>query len=107
MYIVIYMNKQTKEVAEMPKTKLNSTGSLSSRIEKGVTKYYSYATCIGYISLSGRVVLIGEYFSNTTSKHLSILRDKHDLEKGDTFEVDAFKKRAELDNVDVVGGWIF
>ena len=86
------------------KTKLNTTGSMSSEIENGAIKLYSYNTVMGYIK-NGKAVLVNGGYSMTTAKHLSKYREMYSIERGQTYEYKAFIKRAELDNVKVLGGW--
>jgi len=86
------------------KTKLNTTGSMSSEIENGAIKLYSYNTVMGYIK-DGKTVLVDGGYSMTTAKHLSKYRDMYSIDREQTYEYKAFIKRAELDNVKVLGGW--
>jgi hypothetical protein len=44
-------------------------------------------------------------YSQTTAQHLSKYRDEFGLERGDTFDYPAFVKRAEIDGVQIKGGW--
>ena len=77
------------------KTKLNTTSSMSSEIENGAIKLYSY----------NKAVLVNGGYSMTTAKHLSKYRDMYSIDREQTYEYKAFIKRAELDNVKVLGGW--
>lgn len=86
------------------KTKLNTTGSMSSEIENGAIKLYSYNTVMGYVK-DGRAVLVDGGYSMTTAKHLSKYREMYSIDREQTYEYKAFIKRAELDNVKVLGGW--
>tara|TARA_R110002012_G_C11273222_1_gene569712 strand:- start:121 stop:390 length:270 start_codon:yes stop_codon:yes gene_type:complete len=86
------------------KTKLNTTSSMSSEIENGAIKLYSYNTVMGYIK-NGKAVLVNGGYSMTTAKHLSKYRDMYSIDREQTYEYKAFIKRAELDNVKVLGGW--
>jgi hypothetical protein len=91
---------------ESKRIKTNSTGSMSREVTKdGVTLLYSYDTIVGYVK-DGKVVLVaGNTYSKTTSQHLSKYRDEFGINPEDTFEYRAFLKRAELDGVNVLGGW--
>ena len=86
------------------KTKLNTTGTMSTKIEDGAIKLYSYNTVMGYVK-DGKAVLVNGGYSMTTAKHLSKYRDMYSIERGQTYEYKAFIKRAKLDNVRVLGGW--
>lgn len=86
------------------KVKTNSTGSMSRTFEDGVILLYSYNTVVGYVK-DGRAVICSGPYSATTSKHLSKYRDEFGIDKENTFEYAAFVKRAELDGVNVRGGW--
>ena len=97
----------------MNKVKTNSTGSMSRVHDWTPNEYgymvqttllYSYNTIVGYIK-ENRVVICSGPYSTTTSKHLAKYRDEFGIEKEDTFEYAAFVKRAELDGVNVRGGW--
>ena len=95
-------------VKELGRTPTNSTGSMSRMVDYydgRIIKLYSYATVVGYVK-DGKVVLVaGNTYSQTTSQHLSKYRDEFGINPEDTFEYRAFLKRAELDGVNVKGGW--
>tara|TARA_R100001015_G_scaffold8473_1_gene3307 strand:+ start:364 stop:615 length:252 start_codon:yes stop_codon:yes gene_type:complete len=80
---------------------LNTTGSMS-RVEYGdnLTLLFSYSTVIGYVK-DGKAILNNHYYSSTTAKHQAKFREMYSLDKGDTFELGAFYKRADLDGVSV------
>tara|TARA_B100000212_G_C27292755_1_gene498015 strand:- start:426 stop:716 length:291 start_codon:yes stop_codon:yes gene_type:complete len=88
------------------KTKINSTGSMSTQVEDGALKLYSYNTVMGYVK-NGKAIMVNEFYSRTTSKHQAKYREMFNLDrdKGELFEYGAFIKRAELDGVNVLGGW--
>jgi len=88
------------------KTKINSTGSMSTQVEDGALKLYSYDTVMGYVK-NGKAIMVNEFYSRTTSKHQAKYREMFNLDrdKGELFEYGAFIKRAELDGVNVLGGW--
>ena len=83
---------------------LNTTGSMSRVYIRGVfgdvTYLYSYSTVIGYVK-DGKAILNNHYYSSTTAKHQAKYREMYSLDKGDTFELAAFYKRADLDGVTV------
>ena len=92
--------------------KLNSTNSLR-RVEG--TRYdliVSYDTPIAYVVdvengtflNETKVILCNDFYSMTTRKHQAIIRDLYSGCTIGEFEYRAFKKRAELDNVNVLGG---
>ena len=56
---------------------------------------------------NGKAIMVNEFYSMTTSKHQSKYREMFSLDrdKGELFEYGAFIKRAELDGVNVLGGW--
>ena len=94
-------------------TNLVSTGNL--RIEEG-TKYdliISYGTPIAYVVdvenglfiNETKVILCNEFYSRTTRKHQAIIRDRYSTCSIGEFELGGFVKRAELDGVNVLGGW--
>ena len=98
----------------MSKVKTNSTGSMSRDFiwtpeddEQQVftTLLYSYNTVVGYVQKNKRPVICSGPYSATTSKHLSKYREEFGIDKEDTYEYAAFLKRAELDGVNVQGGW--
>lgn len=98
-------------VRELGRNPVNSTGSMSTQYSEeagGVWKLYSYNTCVGY---SGRrhglnkVVIVDTFYSMTTSQHLAKFRAEYGVDRNDCYEYDAFIKRAELDGVNVLGGW--
>ena len=98
-------------IKELGRTPTNSTGSMSRTTVKDKDGFYStlllysYQTVVGYIK-NGKVVLVaGNTYSQTTSQHLSKYRDEFGINPEDTFEYRAFLKRAELDGVNVKGGW--
>jgi len=93
--------------------KLNSTGSLK-RVEG--TRYdliKSYATPIAYVVdvengtflNETKVILCNEFYSNTTAKHKSLIRDLYAGCAIGEFTLGGFYKRSEIDGVDVRGGW--
>ena len=88
------------------KTKINSTGSMSTQVEDGALKLYSYNTVMGYVK-NGKAIMVNEFYSRPTSKHQAKYREMFNLDrdKGELFEYGAFIKRAELDGVNVLGGW--
>lgn len=79
---------------------LNSTGSMSMTHSHGVTKLYSYSTVVGYVK-NGKAIITNHYYSNTTNRHLYNFREMFNVKKEDTFELGAFYKRADLDEVSV------
>ena len=92
--------------------KLNTTGSLR-RIEG--TSYdliKSYDTPIAYVVdvengtflNETKVILCNDFYSMTTRKHQAIIRDLYSGCSIGEFEYKAFKKRATLDNVNILGG---
>lgn len=94
---------------ELGRIRTNSTGSMSRRTVQDNEGYiivllYSYGTIVGYYK-DGRCVLMSGGYSQTTAQHLSKYRDEFGLERGDTFNYPAFVKRAEIDGVDIKGGW--
>ena len=98
-------------VKELGRTPTNSTGSMSRTTVQDRDGFYStlllysYQTVVGYVK-DGKVVLVaGNTYSQTTSQHLSKYRDEFGINPEDTFEYRAFLKRAELDGVNVLGGW--
>ena len=103
----------TRELGRIP---TNSTGSMSRKTvwflnwnkdhedHYTVELLYSYGTIVGYVK-DGRCVLMSGGYSTTTAQHLSKYRDEFGLERGDTFDYPAFVKRAEIDGVDIKGGW--
>ena len=93
-----------KAIKELGRIPVNSTGSMSTSFEDGAIKLYSYNTIVGYIK-NGRAVIVNGGYSQTTATHLSNYRDSYSVNKDDTFEYEAFIKRAELDEVNVLGGW--
>ena len=98
--------------------KLNSTGSL--RIVEGY-RYdliVSYDTPIAYVAdwkeghfmhaNQTKVILCNEFYSMTTRKHQKKIKDLYSGFFGYSigeFELGGFLKRAEIDGVDVRGGW--
>lgn len=91
---------------------LNSTGSLR-RVEG--TRYdliVSYNTPIAYVVdvengsfiNETKVILCNEFYSQTTAKHKSIIRDLYSNCSIGEFTFGGFFKRAEIDGVDVRGG---
>mgnify|MGYP003129550377 FL=1 len=95
------------------KTNLVSTGNL--RREEG-TRYdliISYGTPIAYVVdvendsfiNETKVILCNEFYSMTTRKHQAIIRDHYSTCSIGEFELGGFVKRAELDGVNVLGGW--
>jgi len=81
---------------------LNTTGSMSRvdmrGIDGDITYLYSYSTIIGYVK-DGKAILNNYFYSSTTAKHQAKFREMYSLDKGDTFELAAFYKRADLDGV--------
>jgi len=93
-----------KAIKELGRIPVISTGSMSTSFEDGAIKLYSYHTIVGYIK-NGKAIIVNGGYSTTTAKHLSNYRDSYSVNKDDTFEYEAFIKRAELDGVNVLGGW--
>jgi len=97
----------TRELGRIP---TNSTGSMSRKTVQdneghySIVLLYSYGTIVGYYK-DGRCVLMSGGYSMTTAQHLSKYRDEFVLERGDTFDYPAFVKRAEIDGVNIKGGW--
>jgi len=94
----------------MSKVKTNSTGSMSREFNDGVILLYSYNTVVGYVhtnllQTNKKPVICSGPYSATTSKHLSKYREEFGIDKEETYEYAAFLKRAELDGVNVRGGW--
>lgn len=92
--------------------KLNTTGTLR-RIEG--TSYdliKSYDTPIAYVVdvdngtflNETKVILCNDFYSMTTRKHQAIIKDLYSNCSIGEFEYKAYKKRAELDNVNISGG---
>ena len=79
---------------------------MSTQVEDGALKLYSYDTVMGYVK-NGKAIMVNEFYSRTTSKHQTKYREMFNLDrdKGELFEYGAFIKRAELDGVNVLGGW--
>ena len=101
---------ETNEVEAV--RKLNSTGSLR-RVEG--TRYdliVSYNTPIAYVVdvengtflNETKVILCNEFYSQTTAKHKSIIRDLYSSCAIGEFTFGGFFKRADIDGVDVNGG---
>ena len=91
---------------------LVSTGNLR-RVEG--TRYdliVSYSTPIAYVVdvenghfiNETKVILCNEFYSQTTAKHKSIIRDLYSNCSIGEFTFGGFFKRAEIDKVDVRGG---
>ena len=91
---------------------LNSTGTLR-RVEG--TRYdllVSYATPIAYVVdvengtflNETKLIMCAEFYSQTTAKHKSIIRDLYSGCAIGEFDFGGFFKRAEIDKVDVSGG---
>lgn len=95
---------------ELGRIATNSTGSMSRKTVQdndglySIVLLYSYGTVVGYYK-DGRCVLMSGGYSVTTAQHLSKYRDEFGLERGDTFDYLAFKKRAKIDGVNIKGGW--
>lgn len=92
--------------------KLNTTGTLR-RIEGTCYDLIkSYDTPIAYVVdvengtflNETKVILCNDFYSMTTRKHQAIIRDLYSGCSIGEFEYKAFKKRATLDNVNVLGG---
>ena len=92
---------------------LNTTGTLR-RVEG--TRYdliVSYNTPIAYVVdvengtflNETKVILCNEFYSNTTAKHKSLIRDLYAGCAIGEFTLGGFYKRSEIDGVDVRGGW--
>tara|TARA_R100001082_G_scaffold110077_1_gene88889 strand:- start:5123 stop:5479 length:357 start_codon:yes stop_codon:yes gene_type:complete len=92
---------------------LNTTGSLR-RVEG--TRYdliVSYNTPIAYVVdvengtflNETKVILCNEFYSMTTAKHKTIIKELYSGCSIGEFELGGFFKRAEIDGVDVKGGW--
>jgi hypothetical protein len=93
--------------------RLNSTGSLK-RIEG--TRYdliKSYNTIIAYVVdvengtflNETKVILCNAFYSMTTRKHQAKIRELYTCSSVGDFDYPAFVKRAEIDGVDIKGGW--
>jgi len=92
---------------------LNTTGTLR-RVEG--TRYdliVSYNTPIAYVVdvendsfiNETKVILCNEFYSHTTAKHKSLIRDLYASCSIGEFDLGGFYKRSEIDGVDVRGGW--
>ena len=92
--------------------KLNTTGTLRRVEGNRHDLIKSYDTPIAYvvdvengIFLSEtKVILCNDFYSMTTRKHQAIIRDLYSGCSIGEFEYKAFKKRATLDYVNVLGG---
>ena len=94
--------------------KMNSTGSLR-RVEG--TRYdliVSYNTPIAYVVdvenghfiNETKVILCNEFYSMTTRKHQAWVKEHYSMvTKIGEFSFGGFSKRADIDNVDIRGGW--
>ena len=102
---------ETNEVQAV--RKLNSTGSLK-RVEG--TRYdliVSYNTPIAYVVdvengtflNETKVILCNEFYSMTTRKHQAKVRELYSGCAIGEFDLGGFFKRAEIDGVDIRGGW--
>ena len=102
---------QTNEVQAV--RNLNTTGSLR-RVEG--TRYdliVSYNTPIAYVVdiengsfiNETKVIMCGEFYSHTTAKHKSVIRDLYAGCAIGEFDLGGFYKRSEIDKVDIRGGW--
>ena len=91
---------------------LNSTGTLR-RVEG--TRYdllVSYSTPIAYVVdvengtflNETKLIMCAEFYSNTTAKHKSLIRDLYAGVAIGEFSLGGFFKRADIDKVDVSGG---
>lgn len=113
----IYKEPRTTkpEINQVEKVRnLNTTGTLK-RIEG--TRYdliKSYNTPIAYVVdvengtflNETKVILCNDFYSMTTRKHQNIIRDLYSgVAVIGEFEFKAFVKRAEIDGVNVKGGW--
>lgn len=92
---------------------LNTTGTLR-RVEG--TRYdliVSYNTPIAYVVdvengtflNETKVILCNEFYSHTTAKHKSLIRDLYAGCAIGEFDIGGFYKRSEIDGVDIRGGW--
>ena len=92
---------------------LNTTGTLR-RVEG--TRYdliVSYNTPIAYVVdiengtflNETKVILCNEFYSHTTGKHKSLIRDLYAGCAIGEFDIGGFYKRSEIDGVDIRGGW--
>jgi len=92
---------------------LNTTGTLR-RVEG--TRYdliVSYNTPIAYVVdvengsfiNETKIIMCGEFYSHTTAKHKSLIRDLYAGCAIGEFTLGGFYKRSEIDGVDVRGGW--
>jgi len=101
---------QTNEVQSVKP--LNTTGTLR-RVEG--TRYdliVSYNTPIAYVVdvdngsfiNETKVILCNEFYSQTTAKHKSLIRDLYAGCAIGEFNIDGFYKRSEIDGVDIRGG---
>jgi hypothetical protein len=102
---------ETNEVLAV--RKLNSTGSLR-RVEG--TRYdliVSYNTPIAYVVdvenghfiNETKVILCNEFYSMTTRMHQAKVRELYSGCAIGEFTLKGFYKRAEIDGVDIRGGW--
>ena len=110
----IYKEPKSKNYnVQLEVRKLNSTGSLK-RIEG--TRYdliVSYNTPIAYVVdiengtflNETKVILCNEFYSMTTRKHQANIRELYSVASIGDFDYAAFVKRAEIDGVDIKGGW--
>lgn len=94
------------------KTKLNTTGSMSLEVliikpRKNIKArvFFSYRTPVAYELLDNdvqtKVVIVDHQYSNTTSKHLSKIRDMFKVSKDDTYNLYAFIKAGLNDGLDL------
>jgi hypothetical protein len=92
---------------------LNSTGNLR-RVEG--TRYdliVSYNTPIAYVVdvengsfiNETKIILCNEFYSMTTRKHQAKVREIYSNCAIGEFDLGGFYKRADIDNVDIRGGW--
>ena len=91
---------------------LNTTGTLRRVEGNRYDLIKSYDTPIAYVVdvengtflNETKVILCNDFYSRTTRKHQAIIRDLYSGCSIGEFEYKAFKKRATLDNVNVLGG---
>ena len=93
--------------------KLNTTGSLRRKEGTSYDIIKSYATPIAYVVdiengtflNETKVILCNEFYSMTTRKHQAKIRELYSVASIGDFDYPAFVKRAEIDGVDIKGGW--
>ena len=93
--------------------KLNTTGSLRRNEGTRYDLIFSYNTPIAYVVdvengtflNETKVILCNEFYSMTTRKHQAIIRKLYSGCAIGEFTFGGFFKRAEIDGVDIKGGW--